>query len=54
MGGETRAARAAIAVNADPMATRFSSVFARLPGVLFDIRIEDQDHSALAAARRES
>mgnify|MGYP002365769019 CR=1 FL=1 len=45
-GGNAQAVRVAIAVNADSMATWFSSVFARLPGVLFDIRIEDQDHSA--------
>ncbi|MCV7252899.1 LysR family transcriptional regulator ArgP [Mycolicibacterium fluoranthenivorans] len=38
--------RVAIAVNADSMATWFTDVFARLPGILFDIRIEDQDHSA--------
>ncbi|MGD9621369.1 MAG: LysR family transcriptional regulator ArgP [Mycolicibacterium sp.] len=47
MGGSTAAgARVAIAVNADSMATWFTAVFERLPGVLFDIRIEDQDHSA--------
>ena len=28
------------------MATWFTDVFACLPGILFDIRIEDQDHSA--------
>lgn len=38
--------RIAIAVNADSMATWFASVLANLPDVLFDIRIEDQDHSA--------
>ena len=38
--------RIAVAVNADSMATWFTGVFARLPGILFDIRIEDQDHSA--------
>ena len=38
--------RVAIAVNADSMATWFTSVLGRLPGVLFDIRISDQDHSA--------
>ena len=38
--------RIAIAVNADSMATWFNAAFGRLPGVLFDIRIEDQDHSA--------
>ena len=45
-GGNAQAVRVAIAVNADSMATWFSAVFERLPGVLFDIRIEDQDHSA--------
>ncbi len=38
--------RIAIAVNADSMATWFTSVFEQLNDVLFDIRIEDQDHSA--------
>jgi LysR family transcriptional regulator (chromosome initiation inhibitor) len=42
--------RIAIAVNADSMATWFASLFGsvieHLPDVLFDIRIEDQDHSA--------
>jgi len=45
-GGSTERTRIAIAVNADSMATWFNAVFDRLPGVLFDIRIEDQDHSA--------
>jgi LysR family transcriptional regulator (chromosome initiation inhibitor) len=35
-----------VAVNADSMATWFTGVFTALDGVLFDIRIEDQDHSA--------
>jgi LysR family transcriptional regulator, chromosome initiation inhibitor len=38
--------RVAIAVNADSMATWFTTVFEALPETLFDIRIEDQDHSA--------
>ncbi len=38
--------RIALAVNADSMSTWFTAVFAQLPQVLFDIRIEDQDHSA--------
>ncbi|MCV7228237.1 LysR family transcriptional regulator ArgP [Mycolicibacterium komossense] len=38
--------RAAIAVNADSMSTWFTKIFDELPDVLFDIRIEDQDHSA--------
>jgi LysR family transcriptional regulator (chromosome initiation inhibitor) len=47
MGGrEGTAARIALAVNADSMATWFTGVFSTLNGVLFDIRIEDQDHSA--------
>ena len=45
-GGSAAAIRVAIAVNADSMATWFGSVFSRLSEVLFDIRIEDQDHSA--------
>ena len=45
-GGDPQAVRVAIAVNADSMATWFAAVFERLPDVLFDIRIEDQDHSA--------
>jgi LysR family transcriptional regulator (chromosome initiation inhibitor) len=45
-GGSTERTRVAIAVNADSMATWFTAVLGRLPGVLFDIRIEDQDHSA--------
>ena len=43
--------RIAIAVNADSMSTWFTGVFGVLNDVLFDIRIEDQDHSATAAAR---
>jgi LysR family transcriptional regulator, chromosome initiation inhibitor len=38
--------RVSIAVNADSMSTWFTAVFDQLPDVLFDIRIEDQDHSA--------
>lgn len=38
--------RLAIAVNADSMSTWFTAVLGRLPDVMFDIRIEDQDHSA--------
>jgi LysR family transcriptional regulator, chromosome initiation inhibitor len=38
--------RIAIAVNADSMSTWFTAVFAKLSDVLFDVRIEDQDHSA--------
>ncbi|AFM15125.1 transcriptional regulator, LysR family [Mycolicibacterium chubuense NBB4] len=45
-GGSAELPRIALAVNADSMATWFTGVFARLPGVLFDVRIEDQDHSA--------
>jgi LysR family transcriptional regulator, chromosome initiation inhibitor len=35
-----------VAVNADSMSTWFTAVFAVLDDVLFDVRIEDQDHSA--------
>ena len=45
-GGDGASARIALAVNADSMATWFTGVFAALGDVLFDIRIEDQDHSA--------
>ncbi|HET9563853.1 MAG TPA: LysR family transcriptional regulator ArgP [Mycobacterium sp.] len=45
-GGSSERTRIAIAVNADSMATWFTAVFDRLPDVLFDVRIEDQDHSA--------
>ncbi|WP_102141348.1 LysR family transcriptional regulator ArgP [Mycobacterium hubeiense] len=45
-GGESSSPRIALAVNADSMATWFTGVFQTLDGVLFDIRIEDQDHSA--------
>jgi LysR family transcriptional regulator, chromosome initiation inhibitor len=38
--------RVAIAVNADSMSTWFTDVLHRMPDALFDIRIEDQDHSA--------
>jgi LysR family transcriptional regulator (chromosome initiation inhibitor) len=44
--GEGTLPRIALAVNADSMATWFTGVFAALDGVLFDVRIEDQDHSA--------
>ena len=47
MGAEEGASsRIAVAVNADSMSTWFTGVFERLDDVLFDIRIEDQDHSA--------
>ena len=45
-GGEEGTPRIALAVNADSMSTWFTGVFAALQDVLFDIRIEDQDHSA--------
>jgi LysR family transcriptional regulator, chromosome initiation inhibitor len=38
--------RIAIAVNADSMSTWFTAALAGLPGIVFDISIEDQDHSA--------
>ena len=44
--GDAVQTRIALAVNADSMATWFTGVFAELGGVLFDVRIEDQDHSA--------
>lgn len=45
-GGSSARTRIAVAVNADSMATWFTAVFGLLPEVLFDVRIEDQDHSA--------
>ncbi len=45
-GGSSERTRIPIAVNADSMATWFTAVLGRLPEVLFNIRIEDQDHSA--------
>src|SRR6478735_10966781 len=45
-GGDGASPRIAVAVNADSMATWFTGVFDALDDVLFDIRIEDQDHSA--------
>ena len=45
-GGGAQGVRVAIAVNADSMATWFGAVFERSLDVLFDVRIEDQDHSA--------
>jgi LysR family transcriptional regulator, chromosome initiation inhibitor len=45
-GGEGASPRIAVAVNADSMATWFTGVFRDLDDMLFDIRIEDQDHSA--------
>jgi LysR family transcriptional regulator (chromosome initiation inhibitor) len=35
-----------VAVNADSMATWFTGEFSGLDDVVFDVRIEDQDHSA--------
>ncbi|WP_110917262.1 LysR family transcriptional regulator ArgP [Mycolicibacterium holsaticum] len=47
MGGDAPAVpRITMAVNADSMATWFTAAFTELDDVLFDIRIEDQDHSA--------
>ena len=45
MGGGGVAPRIVLAVNADSMSTWFTVVFDTLDDVLFDIRIEDQDHS---------
>jgi LysR family transcriptional regulator (chromosome initiation inhibitor) len=45
-GGGAQGVRVAIAVNADSMATWFGAVFEHSAEVLFDVRIEDQDHSA--------
>src|ERR1700694_2569555 len=45
-GGPAKRPRIAIAVNADSMSIWFTAVLGKLPDVLVDIRIEDQDHSA--------
>jgi LysR family transcriptional regulator (chromosome initiation inhibitor) len=45
-GSEGVAARIALAVNADSMSTWFTGVFTAIDDVVFDVRIEDQDHSA--------
>jgi LysR family transcriptional regulator (chromosome initiation inhibitor) len=45
-GGSAGRTRIAIAVNADSMSTWFTAALGELTDVLFDIRIEDQDHSA--------
>ncbi len=45
-GGTGGSPRITMAVNADSMATWFTEVFTELDDVLFDIRIEDQEHSA--------
>jgi LysR family transcriptional regulator (chromosome initiation inhibitor) len=44
-GSDGAAARIALAVNADSMSTWFTGVFETMGNVVFDIRIEDQDHS---------
>jgi LysR family transcriptional regulator (chromosome initiation inhibitor) len=47
MGADGSPIRVAVAVNADSFGTWMGPVLARVPdGVLIDIRIEDQDHSA--------
>jgi LysR family transcriptional regulator, chromosome initiation inhibitor len=47
MGVDGSPIRVAIAVNADSFETWMGSVLAQIPdGVLIDIRVEDQDHSA--------
>jgi LysR family transcriptional regulator (chromosome initiation inhibitor) len=45
-GGDGVAPRIALAVNADSMSTWFTGVLREIDDVLFDVRIEDQDHSA--------
>ncbi|MEY8838238.1 ArgP/LysG family DNA-binding transcriptional regulator, partial [Cribrihabitans sp. XS_ASV171] len=46
LGPETRATRIRIAVNADSLATWFVPALASVEGTLFDLVIDDQDHSA--------
>lgn len=38
--------RATLAVNADSLATWFAPVLSAVPGLLIDVQIDDQDHSA--------
>lgn len=45
-GRSAELTRIAIAVNADSMSTWFAEVLGGLCEILFDVRIEDQDHSA--------
>ena len=49
-GGHTRAA---LAVNADSLATWFAPVLGAVPGLLLDVQIDDQDHSAAWLMRGE-
>ncbi|OYX45288.1 MAG: LysR family transcriptional regulator [Rhodobacterales bacterium 32-67-9] len=46
LGGTPGAARVRIAVNADSLATWILPALAAVPGLLFDLVIDDQDHSA--------
>jgi LysR family transcriptional regulator (chromosome initiation inhibitor) len=45
-GRSAELTRIAVAVNADSMSTWFTAVLRGLSDILFDIRVEDQDHSA--------
>jgi len=46
LGSETRPAALRIAVNADSLATWFVAAMAKTSGYLFDLVLDDQDHSA--------
>ncbi|MBC7140855.1 MAG: LysR family transcriptional regulator ArgP [Rhodobacteraceae bacterium] len=46
LGGAPGAARVRIAVNADSLATWILPALAAVPGLLYDLVIDDQDHSA--------
>lgn len=46
LDGDTSTARLRVAVNADSLATWFVEAMASVEGVLFDLVIDDQDHSA--------
>lgn len=46
LGGQPGAARVRIAVNADSLATWILPALAAVPGLLYDLVIDDQDHSA--------
>lgn len=53
LGREAERAHVRIAVNADSLATWFLPPLAAVPGLLFDLVIDDQDHSAELLRRGE-
>jgi LysR family transcriptional regulator, chromosome initiation inhibitor len=53
LGAPSATATARIAVNADSLATWVLPAFAAVPGLLFDLVIDDQDHSTALLKRGE-